>query len=146
MVALGVSLGLLIGVRERRLWNSLPTHCPRCQKEAREYAYYCSYCGQRLRLVEKEELEVAAEELEEKVEELAHCPNVKRILVLDDMGTFDTEVLVSEEGIRKRRFNILPPTGITSQHMPKRYTVIVEITVPEKTKRKGLEKGGVHKE
>jgi hypothetical protein len=30
--------------------------------------------------------------------------------------------------------------------MPKRYTVIVEITVPEKTKRKGLEKGGVHKE
>lgn len=70
--------------------------------------------------MEKEEIEVIPDELDSKVEELTHQSDVRKIVVMDDLGEYVMETTVTPPGTETKRFSTL------REFSPRHYTIIVE--------------------
>jgi hypothetical protein len=122
ILVFAVAVGGYIGFWERKVLRPLVPLCPKCGREVTEDAYFCPACGQCLVLMEKEVWDVSRDELTAKVQELRNQADVKRIVVMDDLGNVTMEVLVGQTRTRTSQLKIQLPRFSS----PRRYTIIVE--------------------
>ncbi len=67
-------------------------YCSKCGVKLQEDDEFCSSCGTKASKVVKEEFEVAADNLIEKVKEFLHEGNVTRLIVKDEEGKVLLEI------------------------------------------------------
>ena len=60
--------------------------CPYCRGEIKGDPYFCPSCGQRIVEGRGEEYLVSSQNLFDKVEELIHAGNIRRLTVKDELG------------------------------------------------------------
>ncbi|HME19280.1 MAG TPA: DUF4342 domain-containing protein [Nitrososphaerales archaeon] len=61
-------------------------YCPKCGNSAVADALYCHSCGVKLPRVTREEFSLSSDDLAEKVKQLIHEGNVRRIVVKGEKG------------------------------------------------------------
>ena len=101
-------------------------YCIKCGKELSTDSNYCTSCGTKV-LPEgvNEEFEVAGEDLVEKVKELIHEGNVRRLIIRNQYGKTVFEIPVTIGVIGAVLVPILAAIGAIAT-LAMKYTIVVE--------------------
>lgn len=101
-------------------------YCIKCGKELSTDSSYCTSCGTKV-LPEgvHEEFEVAGEDLVEKVKELIHEGNVRRLIIRNQDGKTVFEIPVTIGVIGAVLVPILAAIGAIAT-LAMKYTIVVE--------------------
>jgi len=101
------------------------SYCPKCGAELPAEAKYCPSCGASVTKTRSEELSLSAEDLVDRVKELIHEGNVRRIIVKNERGDQLLEIPVTVGLIGALFAPYLAALGVIAA-LATRCTIVVE--------------------
>ena len=100
-------------------------YCPKCGSGAVADALYCHSCGAKLPRMTKEEFSLSSNDLAEKVKQLVHEGNVRRIVVKGEKGETLVDIPVTVGLVGIVLAPVLAAVGVIAS-LATKCTVIVE--------------------
>ena len=100
-------------------------YCPRCGSNAVQDALYCHSCGAKLPRMTKEEFTLSSDDLAEKIKQLVHEGNVRRIVVKGEKGETLVDIPVTVGLVGIVLAPVLAAVGVVAALVAK-CTVVVE--------------------
>jgi repressor of nif and glnA expression len=100
-------------------------YCPKCGSSAVAGALYCHSCGAKLPKVTREEFSLSSDDLAEKVKQLVHEGNVRRIVVKGEEGETLVDIPVTVGSVGIVLAPVLAAVGVIAA-IATRCTVVVE--------------------
>ena len=100
-------------------------YCPRCGSNAVQDALYCHSCGAKLPRMTKEEFTLSSDDLAEKIKQLVHEGNVRRIVVKGEKGETLVDIPVTVGLVGIVLAPVLAAVGVVAA-LAAKCTVVVE--------------------